>query len=236
VGEFRESIASLLRADLLRSSEDDRGEILYFEESARRALDLYRNSVVHYLAAPSFLARRLLAGPAGGDLRGELAEWLDLFFAEYYVPRGEVLAAHFDGFIDHFERLGWVERSEGQLRATEKGAPRFAFLAEQTRGVVEVYSATLAAVSAFEGDLAAKALVKAAAEQFGRADLLGEVLCPESLNDTTIANAISLLVSQGVLARSPEAGKKGEAAYVRGPAFGDLPVLRERLAAVSVAR
>jgi len=235
-GEFAESIASLLRADLLRSSRDARGEILYFEDSARRALDIYRNSIVHYLAAPSFLARRLLAGPARADLRGELAEWLDLFYPEYYVPRGEVLAAHFDAFIDHFERLGWAERSDGQLRATEKGVLHFAFLAEQTRGVVEVYYATFAAVSGFEGDLTAKALARAATAQFERAGLLGEVLRPESINDTTIANAIALLVKRGVLERVPEAPKKGDVAYVRGPAFDNLPALRERLAAALSAR
>jgi glycerol-3-phosphate O-acyltransferase len=229
-GEFAESIASLLRADLLRSTEDPRGEILYFEESARRALDIYRNSIVHYLVTPSFLARRLLAGPARDELRGDLAEWLDLFYSEYHSPRGEVLAAHFDAFIDCFERFGWVERSDGQLQATEKGLPHFAFLAEQTRGVVEVYYATLAAVSGMEGDLTDKALVKAASAQFQRADLLGEVLRPESANDTTIANAIALLVRRGVLERAPEASKKGDAAYVQGPSFGDLATLWERLA------
>jgi glycerol-3-phosphate O-acyltransferase len=234
-GEFTESIAWLLRADLLRSAEDARGKMFYFEESARRALDIYRNSIVHYLAAPSFLARRLLLGPAGDDLRGELAEWLDLFYTEYYVPRGEVLAAHFDAFIDYFERLGWVERSDGQLRPTEKAAPHFAFLAEQTRGVVEVYHATFAAAAATEGDQSRKGLVKAAREQFERADLLGEVQRRESVNDTTITNAIALLVARGILARAPEVAKKGDVAYVRGPAFRDLPALRERLAAVPSA-
>jgi glycerol-3-phosphate O-acyltransferase len=235
-GEFAESIASLLRADLLRSTEDPRGEILYFEESARRALDIYRNSIVHYLVAPSFLALRLLAGPARNELRGDLAEWLDLFYSEYHSPRGEVLAAHFDGFIDYFERFGWVERSDGQVRATEKGTPHFGLLAEQTRGVVEVYYATFAAVSGFEGDLTAKALLKAANAQFQRGDLLGEVLRPESINETTIANAIALLVRRGVLEPAPEASKKGDRAYVQGPSFGDLPALRERLAVALSAR
>jgi glycerol-3-phosphate O-acyltransferase len=235
-GEFAESIASMLRADLLRSTEDPRGEILYFEESARRALDIYRNSIVHYLAAPSFLARRLLAGPAGDALRADLAEWLDLFYSEYHSPRGEVLAAHFDAFLDYFDRFGWVDRSDGQLRATEKGAPHFSLLAEQTRGVVEVYYATFAAVSGFEGDLNAKLLVKAASAQFERGNLLGEVQRTESVNATTIANAIALLVRRGVLEAAPEGPKKGDTDYVQGPSFGDLPALRERLALALSAR
>ena len=131
---------SMLRMDLIRTAEDPRGEILYFEESRRRALDFYRNSILHFLALPSWLARRLLAGPAGPEARRELAEWLDLFYTEFFTPRGEVLASsHRRLPADHFERCGWLEKSGGELRATEKGRPGFRFLAEQTRGIVEAY-------------------------------------------------------------------------------------------------
>src|SRR5262249_51798641 len=54
-GDFSDSIASLLRMDLIRAAADGRGEILFFEPNKRRALDIYRNSILHYLAAPSFL-------------------------------------------------------------------------------------------------------------------------------------------------------------------------------------
>ena len=151
VGEFHESIASLLRSDLIRSTPDPRGEILYFEESERRVLDFYRNAIVHFVVAPSFLARRLLASGSDQDPRQDLAWWLDLFYHEYFTPRGEVLAAHFDAFVDHFERFGWVERHEGELRATEKGVGILRFLAEQTEGIVEAYWATFAAVLATPG-------------------------------------------------------------------------------------
>jgi glycerol-3-phosphate O-acyltransferase len=171
------------------------------------------------------------------DLRAELAEWLDLFYSEYYIPSGEILAVHFDAFVDHFERIGCIERHDGRLCATEKGTSHFVFLAEQTRGVVEVYSATIAAVAAFEGDMTYKGLIVAATEQFRRYELLGEVLCPESLNQTTIENALALLVKRGVLERSSgKVAKKGDIAYLRGPDFGNLAALRERLAAALSAR
>jgi glycerol-3-phosphate O-acyltransferase len=237
VPEFSESLASMLRTELLKSSEDPRGEVFYFEPSARRALDLYRNSIVHFLAAPSFLARRLLAGPAPGNLRAELGEWLDIFYGEYFVPRGEILASHFEAFCDHFERIGWVERRDGQLYATEKGSPQFLFLAEQTRGVVEVYSATIAAVAAFEGELTAKAVIERTTAQFERSELLGEALRPESLTDTTISNALALLVKRRILEKSTEPGQKqAGTVYLRGPDFGDLGALGERLAAALSGR
>jgi glycerol-3-phosphate O-acyltransferase len=235
-GDFSEAIDSLLRADLLRSTDDARGEILYYQPAARRALDIYRNSLVHYLAVPSFLARRVLLGSDRDGLRSDMAECLDLFYAEYHTSRGEMMAAHFDAFLDHFERRGWIEQGDGQLRASQKGVPHFTFLAEQTRGVVEVYYATLLAVAAFEGEMGAKAIVKATKAQFERADLLGEVLRSESVNDHTITNAVSLLVQRGILERSPTAPGKGETVYRRGAGFDNLTALRGLLAAALAPR
>jgi len=188
------------------------------------------------VAVPSLLARRLLAGPAGRDLRSDLGEWLEVFHAEYHTPRAMVLAAHFEAFLDYFERHGWIERTDGQLRATEKGLPHLSFLAEQTRGVMEVYYGTAAAVLAFEGEMTSKSILKAAGAQFLRANLLGELVRTESVNDSTIANAIAFLVSRGILAPVPESSRRGDIGYRHGPAFGDLPALRERLAAALSAR
>jgi glycerol-3-phosphate O-acyltransferase len=241
-GGFEDSITQLLRMDLIDSAQDARGEILFFDESKRRALDFYRNSIVQFLAAPSFLARQLLAGTCDGGMRAELGTWLELFYTEFFTPRGEVLAAHVDAFLDHFERHGWLERSGGEVRATEKGLAIFRFLAEQTRGVVEAYYCTVAAVDAAlaeEGPVGLKELRKAAEEQFGRAALLGEVDRREGANPVTFKNALDLLVARRILepAEADPRGKgKAEPGFARGAAFDDLPALRERLAAALAAR
>jgi glycerol-3-phosphate O-acyltransferase len=233
-GRFEESIGQLLRSDLIHSVQDPRGELLYFEESKRRALDLYRNAIIQFLVAPSFLARRLLTGPTARELRQELVTWLDLFYHEFFTPRGEVLAAHFDAFLDHFERLGWIERSDDRLLATEKGVPSFRFLAEQTRGVVEVYYATFAAVlGAAEESLSARRLEKEAADQFEHAFLLGEVERREAANPVAFGSAVDLLLRLRILERAPEqpgGERPRDTRYARGPAWGELPALRELLA------
>jgi glycerol-3-phosphate O-acyltransferase len=236
-GTFQESIASIIRMDLVKTDEDPRGEILYFDESKRRALDFYRNSIVHFLAMPSVLARRLLAGPVADDVREEVGEWLHVFYREFFTPRGEVMAAHLDAFLDHFERSGWLERRDGEMRVTEKGVPTFRFLAEQTRAFVEAYYATCSAVLAVvsEGEATEKDLRKAAEAQFARASLLGEVACREAANPVNFANAVAWLVDERILAAAPVEGK-GEPAFGRGDAFGELPALRERLAAALSAR
>jgi glycerol-3-phosphate O-acyltransferase len=262
-GDFAESIATLLRTDLLQSETDARGEILYYEDAKVRALDLYRNAITHFLAAPSFLARRLLSRATEGELRADLATWLDVFYYELFTPRAEVLAVQLDAFLDHFERLGFVGRSDGHLQATEKGLGYFRFLAEQTRGLLEVYYATLSAVLGADAPVDARALTRAAGEQFERARLLGEVDRRESAHPIAFANALDLLVRRGMLVRAatpsarerrvvgvpaPSAregrvvaapgpsAREGRVVYERGPAFSELAPLRERLAAALHAR
>ncbi len=238
-GEFTESIASLMRMDLVRAVEDPRGEILYYEEGRRRALDLYRNAILHFLATPSFVAQRLLTGPIPvAELHAELVEWLDLFYRELFVSRGELLAAHFSGFLDHFGRSGWVERSEDVLRATEKGEPTLRFLAEQTRALVEAYYATCSAVLAATHPIGRKELGKAAREQFEHAALLGEVRCPEASNPVTFGNALELMLALRILAPVAQEGGKErrEETFGPGEAFEDLSALRERLATALSAR
>jgi glycerol-3-phosphate O-acyltransferase len=238
-GEFRESISILLRDDLIRRVSDARGEILYFEESRRLALDLYRNGILHYLVAPSFLARRLLRGPATLlMLRDDLADWLDVFHLEFFTPRAELLAAHLEGFLDAFERAGHVERSDDELRATGKGRWYLRFLANLTQGYVEAYYVACSAVLASEDRFSRKQLEREMKEQFERALLLGEVERREAANPVTFGNALEELVRREMLERvAPEAGRdRREVSYVRGSGFDALAALRERLAAAIGAR
>ncbi len=225
--DFEESIAFLLRAGLIHSRDDARGEILYYDESRRRALDVYRNMLFHFLATPSVMARRLHPGCTPAELRDDLAFWLDLLYVEFLVPKGLVMAVHMDAFVDYFERNGALERRDGMLRATEKGLPYFRFLSEQTRSLLEAWYATFSAIAELDEPATSKALEKSAQEQFERASLLGEVQRREGWNTVTFRNALDLLVRRGILER--EEGAK-EPQLVRGPAFDDLVALRERLA------
>jgi glycerol-3-phosphate O-acyltransferase len=238
-GEFRESIAFLLRSDLLLHREDRGGEILYFEESQRRALEIYRNGVLHYLAAPSILARRLLRGASFAALREDLEFWLDVLDAEFFAPKGEVLAAHFSGFLDYFERFGLLERERDVLRATDKGTGYFRFLAAQTRGVIESYAAAFAAAASAEGPLSRREFEKAALAQFERALLVGEAERSEAANAASFGNALELLVRRGIVDRTESGsapGKDPEVRFAPGAGFDQLRALSERLATALHAR
>jgi glycerol-3-phosphate O-acyltransferase len=241
-GEFAESIAFLRRSDLLRSVEDPRGEILYFEESRRRALDLYRNAIGQYLAAPSFLARRLLLGASLKELREDLAAWQDLLYREFFAPRGEVLAAHCEAFLDHFEARGWIERSDELLFATADGEPVLRFLAEQTRGVIEAYWAACSVALDEDLEVDRKEFLARVAARFENARLLGEAERPECANDTTFSNALELLVRRGILetrqveVRSGRKSTRQTTVIARGEQAHSLGDIRDRLATAVSSR
>jgi len=241
-GDYPEAIGSLIASGLIRSSEDPRGEVLFFEENRRTALDLYRNGIVHYLAAPSFLARRLLSETSYEELRSDLSFWLDLFYYEFFTPRGEVLAAHLDAFVDHFERVGWIDRSAGVIRPSGAGVDNFEFLAEQTQGLIDVYYATAAALLALDEPLAPKELIRSAREQLQRSEVLGEVAPGRgAASDTTFMNALEQLQRHGIIQRDPEASTKEapfpkDVPFRRGEAFEALGELKERLAFALAAR
>jgi glycerol-3-phosphate O-acyltransferase len=185
------------------------------------------------------MARRLLAGTTTSELREDLGFWLELFYQEFFVPRGELIAAHLEGFTDYFERKGAIARRGDRLEAAEKGAPYLRFLAEQTRGMLEVYYAAMDAVLAADEVVTGRRIALRVQEQFERSQLLGEVSRREAANPVTFANAIDVFVRRGILDRTrAETGRDStrDSLYTRGPAFEELAALRARLAAALGAR
>ncbi len=106
LGELREAIGFLERSDLIHSRLDHRGEILYFEENRRRALDMYRNSIAHFLVIPSILARSALAGLDRRQVRAEIEVWIDVFYREYYASR-ELYFTRGEALLEFLETHLW---------------------------------------------------------------------------------------------------------------------------------
>jgi glycerol-3-phosphate O-acyltransferase len=225
-GGFSESIAFLERSDLVEVAHDPRGEIVFYSESRLRALDIYRNSIVHFLAPASFAAREWIAGTPREHIVDEVQTWLEVFSQEYFVERGEALRSDVEGILDYFESRGWL---------AHEGAPPTSYLAclaEQTRGPLEAYSATLHALANCDGRFARKALLKQAGEMFERGRLLGEAERGEAGNATTFGNALDWLLRCEVVARDADVDSdSGDRHYARGESWVRLPELTARLAA-----
>jgi len=236
LGELREAIGFLERSDLVKSRLDHRGEILYFEENRRRALDLYRNSIAHFLVIPSILARATLAGLAAGRVAEELELWIDVFYREYYTSR-ELLYTRGEALLEHFESVGWIAAENGRWVATESGREPLRMLSEQTRGVVEFYDTIVRVLLPWmesSGDgLLRSGVIKEAQLAFESATILGEVRRGEALADTTFDNAMAWLASRSVIkAESIQTGRRNtrDTRYARGEKWSELEGIHSLLA------
>lgn len=234
--ELRESIAFLERSDLLQSRLDHRGEILHFEANRRRALDIYRNSIAHFLVIPSLLSRAVLAGLGRDYVHQELEIWVDVFYREYYASR-ELYLTRGEAVLEHFESEGWVELEGDQWVTTAEGNRPLSILAEQTRGVVECYDTIVRVVLAWmesvEEGVLRSGLIKEAQSAFESAQLLGYSRRAEALSDTTLDNALSWLVSRSILdAKVIRTGKRNthDTRYARGEKWADLEEIQRLLA------
>jgi len=228
-GAFGESIAFMANAALVHVESDPRGEIVYFDESRRRALDIYRNAIAHYLAAPSFVARALLSECSRKQLDEDVERAQAIFEHEFFAAKSDARRDDAGLALEHFARCGFAEERDGLWRATEAGEPFLRSLAEQTRGLVEVYAAVCDVALEQRGSIARRELEKLANARVERARLLGEAERVEALNPTTLGNALDWLLRSEVLARASGSESSGE--LVRGERFDALESMRDRLAA-----
>ena len=227
----------LLRSDLIRSTPDPRGEILFFEESERRRA---RRLPQRDRALPG--GAELPGAPAAAarleptELREDLAFWLDLFYDEFFAPRGDRARLRTSTRSSTTSSASAaLERHDGRAARDREGRPDLRFLAEQTRGVrrgllrrrsrrVLARRGRRSPAKGLERARARAVRARAAARRGGR---------PEASNPVTFANAIDLLVRRGVLARSvpgPGRERARDTLYERGAGFDELPALRDRLA------
>jgi glycerol-3-phosphate O-acyltransferase len=236
LGELRESIGFLERSDLIHSRLDHRGEILYFEENRRRALDMYRNSIAHFLVIPSILARAALAGLDRAEVRAELEVWIDVFYREYYASR-ELYYTRGEALLEHFESEGWIESLDDRWVAKPAGQAPLSMLAEQTRGVIECYDTIVHVLlpwmeSAGDG-LLRSGVIKEAQLAFESAKILGTVRRAEALADSTFDNALTWLVSRQILKSEVfQTGKRNarDTRYARGEKWAELEAIESLLA------
>jgi len=235
--DLRESIAFLERSELIRSRLDHRGEIVFFEEKNRVALDIYRNGIAHFFVIPSIVARAALSGIDAKHLGETLDLWVDLFYREYFASR-ELVLSRGEAVLEHLESRGFVERRDGVWRATAAGRRTLATLAEQTRGVVEAYETIarvlLAWMESAPGGVLRSGLLRESQLAFENARLLGRVRRPEVQSDATFDNALVWLVSRGVLyAESFRTGRRGglDTRYARGEKWHELESIAAILAA-----
>jgi glycerol-3-phosphate O-acyltransferase len=234
-GEFLDSIAFMIRSDLVKSADDRKGEIIYFDEPKRRALDIYRNSIVHYLAIPSILARSIRAGASPKELIDENLVWRQLLYREFFTPTLEANEASVENLLAHFETSGWIVREANLVRAIPAGEGILACLDYQTRGVVECYEAVCRVVGDAEGEISQESILERSASVLENARRLGLSGHPEAANQSTFGNAIELLIARGILTRDGSSRVTSKSDFAPGEQWRALDELHELLARLPAA-
>ena len=235
-GEFAESIAFMIRSDLVKSANDFEGEIIFFEASKRRALDIYRNSIVHYLAMPSILARSLRAGASTKEMVEDAAVWRELLYREFFAPSYQAAPGSVEKLLVHFETAGWIERQEHRAAVTSDGEGILACLDLQTRGVAECYEAVCRVVADAAGDLNHDAILERGLAVLTNAYRLGLSGHPEAANQATFGNAVDLLLARRILERTGTADSASKTLYAPGEEWASLGDLHELLARPAAPR
>ena len=237
--DFSESIAFMLKSDLIQQSSDSRGEIIYFEEGRRRALDLYRNSIAHYLATPSLLARSLQGDGSLQRVEADLENWQGLLRGEYFVPSNARSPEAVSALIEAWASQGWlVSEERGRVRLTEEGRAPLEILGTQTQGVLECYEAVCRAALEVEWPALHGELLASAQAAFDHARLLGLATHDQSANETTFGNALEWLRVAQILERvkpatdAPKSGPQPKQ-YAPGERFVALKAVHARLAAAT---
>ena len=235
---FEESIAFMLRNDLVDKADDFGTEVIFYQPSRRNVLDLYRNSIVHYLALPSFLARSLLRGSSSEEMQADLTRWSELFYSEFFVPREQSSPAGLEALLIDFESQGWIESEGGGWQVTLTGQEILICLEAQTRSFVEAYEAVFHVVLAHSGEIQRGVALLEARNALLNALRLGLAGESEAASETSLANALDWLVARQILrvAQSAEKGLSSkQTPYEPGDRWNELAELHQHLAKAAFA-
>jgi glycerol-3-phosphate O-acyltransferase len=231
-----ETTLKLLEGDgLVRRTRDRGEELIHFEEDSRDVLDYYRSTVSPALALGGIVALAMRRPTGRADAFREASEWLDLLRLDFLPPSGAERERAFAAVLDLYLAQGWLEESAGSLRRSADGRRILAFLEAQVRPILEAYGAAFEAILELGGDATRGRMEKDSLAAIRRHLLIGQALFAEAASPAALANAIAVLVRDGVL--SAEGSLRNPEVKLRpGPRFGELKSWRARVAAAVATR
>lgn len=230
---FDDMIQFLLASDLVTALKDSRETVYTYDEKKRRALDFYKNNIIHFFVVPSILAQALQSPTTRADLLRDLFWWVQLFRYEFFLPDERAVRTRAEVFLGHFIAEKLVEETEAGLRPLPEGLGRLALHSGVLANFREGYFAVLETVSHIrEWPVPEKRLLAEIDLTFRKYFLLDEVRRPESRNPVVFRNALRSLVTHAHLVlRQVSVGKgKSSTLYDRGSRFEALPETRGTLA------
>ena len=235
-GRPEAAVELLEQAERVKRVASPRGDLIQIENGMRAALDLYRAMIGHALAWPAVLALCLREPREREALFADASSWLDVFSDEYFPIAGAARRERLERVLAHLLARGWVETNgAGALLPTAAGEPWLGFLRAQLQPLLEAYAAVALVVADADGQGERDALLERVSAVQKEALLVGEAHYPEGDCPIACANALALLLREGVLVEQAVVDK-GRESFAPGPAFASLEPLRARLAAATALR
>jgi glycerol-3-phosphate O-acyltransferase len=226
-------IQFLLSSDLVSELKDARETVYVYDEKKRRALDFYKNNIIHFLVVPSILAQALQRPTTRAELLRDLFWWVQLFRYEFFLPDERAVRTRAEVYLGHFIAEKLVKETAEGLQPNPEGLTRLALHSGVLASFREGYFAVLESVSHIkEWPIPEKKLLSEIDLTFKKYFLLKEVRRPESRNPVVFRNALrSLVTHEHLVLRHVSVGKgKSSTLYDRGSAFEGLVEVRRILA------
>jgi glycerol-3-phosphate O-acyltransferase len=225
--DFKESLAFLESGGLVQRLPGEDG-IIHVPTEKRIILDFYKNNSIHFFLLPALLSRALLTGLRGAALKDEVSWWLNLYRWEFPLPEREAVAAQLGWLLEYFRTEGAIAAGDGDAVNAEH--PLIQGMSGMLDNFCEAYWMTAQTLArTVNGGTPQKALLDAIRKRYAAGLLLGEVRKPEGNSTVTLGNALSRYAETGFIAVT--AGKGRERVVRRGPQFGELGGMEQRLAA-----
>jgi len=201
----RETLGRFAQDGLVKIMPSSIGENVYeLDERSRRALDFYKNNIVHFVVPLAILSLVLLA--AGGSMTDpdarvasrSISRWLKHEFSFS-------MEADFDANFDAASRILVEERviTKDGDRLSVRSRPHTIDLASQIAPFFEAYRAAFEVFSRLEaGPRLEKEMIADALALAQRWTIEGKIRRAESASQPTLANAVRVALDLGALVRA----------------------------------
>ncbi len=230
---FDEMIKYLVSSDLVGELKDAREVVYTYDDRRRRALDFYKNNIIHYLVVPSILSQTLRRPTTRAELWRELLLWARIFRNEFFLPDDKAVSTRAEIFLGHFIAEKLIEENAEGLQPAPHAERRLALYAGLLANFRESYFATVDTVLHLEEwPIPEKKLLAGINLTFEKYYLLKELRRPEASNRLNYQNALRFLLRKKYLVlRHVGVGKgKTSSLYDRGERFAELEDLGRFLA------
>lgn len=187
------------------SSERKHGPLYIINDETRSRINIYRNSIVHYLLPPAFASMAILACLKKKEVPYLAAEKVfsaiaDIFSLEFVFDEsfGDIKSL-FRSTVKYFEESGAIKKSSGKIIIKDPGLDELYSFAEMIHDCVEAYLVAGKCIESMEGRHLKKDIVHDVRKTGMKMYQHGEIFLTESLSMPYYLAAISKLTEMGII-------------------------------------